>query len=93
MKNFDLKKYLAEGHLLKENTGLITFEQLKQACANSYEEYISSFEDEDEDNDGMSEEIVAINQSKDMGELIDTLDALGFNGDEAYDFIFDSILK
>ena len=88
MGNFDLKKYLAEGRLLKENTGLITFEQLKQACSNSYKEYYLTFfyhHLPQEDNE--------IDKAEGLDDLVNILDGLGFNGNEAYDFIFDSILK
>jgi hypothetical protein len=72
-----------------ENTGLITFEQLKQACVNNYMEYVSDVSDsDDEDNDA-----VEIKGAGNIDELVNILDEMGFNGDEAYDFIFDSILK
>jgi len=77
--------------LLKENTGLITFEQLKQACIESYNEYSNSFTNDGEiyDDEILSE----LNKASDMDELVNMLDGLGFNGNEAYNFIFDSILK
>ena len=78
--------------VLNENenpTGLITFEQLKQACINNYREYISDISDsDDEDNDA-----IEIEEAGNIDELVNILDGMGFNGDEAYDFIFSSILK
>ena len=88
MNNFDLKKYLAEGKLLKENTGLITFEQLKQACSNNYKEYLKISDGED-----LTQEDNEIDKAEGLDDLVNILDGLGFNGNEAYDFIFDSILK
>jgi hypothetical protein len=72
----------------EENTGLITFEQLKQACVKNYIEGTEDLDDYDyrETTDG-------INEAEDIDDLINMLDGLGFNGYEAYDFIFDSILK
>ena len=78
--------------VLNENenpTGLITFEQLKQACINNYREYISDISDsDDEDNDA-----IEIEEAGNIDELVNILDGMGFNGDEAYDFILNSILK
>ena len=83
------------------SSGLIRFGQLKQACIESYKEYASDFTDsvfggkyyvrngEIYDNEALNE----LNQAKNVGELVNILDGLGFNGKEAYDFIFDSILK
>jgi hypothetical protein len=68
-------------------TGLITFEQLKQAIESSYAEFLKDVDDDNEGEDGYFDEATDIN------ELVDILDGLGFNGDEAYEFIFDSILK
>jgi hypothetical protein len=94
MKHSELRQLIREEiqkSLLKENTGLITFEQLKQACIESYNEYSNSFTDDGEiyDDEILSE----LNKASDMDELVNMLDGLGFNGNEAYDFIFDSILK
>jgi hypothetical protein len=69
----------------QEKTGLITFEQLKQACINEYKEY--SFDEEDEVEDS------ELDEATDIEELVNILDGLGFNGNEAYDFIFNSIMK
>jgi hypothetical protein len=68
-------------------TGLITFEQLKQAIESSYAEFLKDVDDDNEGEGGYFDEATDIN------ELVDILDGLGFNGDEAYEFIFDSILK
>lgn len=68
-------------------TGLITFEQLKQAIESSYAEFLKDVEDDNEGEGGYFDDATDIN------ELVDILDGLGFNGDEAYEFIFDSILK
>lgn len=68
-------------------TGLITFEQLKQAIESSYAEFLKDVDDDNEGEGGYFDETTDIN------ELVDILDGLGFNGDEAYEFIFDSILK
>jgi len=69
----------------QEKTGLITFEQLKQACINEYKEY--SFDEEDEVED------TELDEATDIEELVNILDGLGFNGNEAYNFIFNSIMK
>lgn len=70
----------------QKETGLITFEQLKQACIDEYKKY--SFDEvtgEVEDSE--------LDEATNMEELVNILDGLGFNGDEAYDFIFSAILK
>jgi len=72
----------------EENTGLITFEQLKQACVKNYIEGTEDLDDYD-----YRETIDGINEAEDIDDLINMLDGLGFNGYEAYDFIFNSILK
>ena len=69
----------------QKETGLITFEQLKQACINEYKKY--SFDEEDETEDS------ELDEATNIEELVTILDGLGFNGDEAYDFIFSAILK
>ena len=78
----------------EENTGLITFEQLKQAVFTLYKEYSGGNVDAEDsffgDNTDTENEIQSAN---DITELVSILDGLGFNGYEAYDFIFDSILK
>ena len=67
---------------------MITFEKLKQACISNYKEYL--------DVDGIEvpilDEDIEINSANDIDELVDILDGLGFNGDEAYKFILNSIL-
>ena len=69
----------------QKETGLITFKKLKQACINEYKNY--SFDEEDEVEDS------ELDEATDIEELVNILDGLGFNGDEAYDFIFNAILK
>jgi len=67
------------------STGIISFGQLKQAVIKSYAEFGTT-----------GEELIGpgiINKATDIDELVNVLDGLGFNGKEAYDFIFDSILK
>ncbi len=73
------------------SSGLIRFGQLKQACIESYNRYASDFTDDGEIYD--DEVLNELNQAKNVDELVNILDGLGFNGKEAYDFIFDSILK
>lgn len=68
----------------KNNTGLITFNQIKLACAKNYSD-LSGGEDNENQED--------ILDAADINELLSILDSLGFNGDEAYEFIFDSIIK
>jgi hypothetical protein len=71
--------------------GLITFEQVKQACINEYSKYSENFTDDGEMyDDEISNEI---SQATNINELVNILDGMGFNGNGAYDFIFDSILK
>ena len=70
--------------------GLITFKQIKQACIENYEDSISGFEEYDPQELSELSELSEVNN---ISELVDALDGLGFNGTEAYDFIFDSILK
>ena len=60
------------------NTGVISFGQLKQAVIESYAEFGITGEE--------------LNEATNIDELVNILDELGFNGKEAYDFIFDSIL-
>ena len=69
----------------QKETGLITFKHLKQACINEYKNY--SFDELDEVEDS------ELDEATDIEELVNILDGLGFNGDEAYDFIFSAILK
>jgi len=64
------------------NTGIISFRQLKGAVVENYVEYGT-----DDELNGMS-----IINARNIDELVNVLDGLGFNGKEAYDFIFDSIL-
>jgi predicted choloylglycine hydrolase len=79
--------------VLNENenpTGLITFEQLKQACVNNYDNYVSGFDDEEDLHQPFE---TGLDDTNNIDELVNILDGMGFNGDEAYDFIFSSILK
>jgi hypothetical protein len=62
-------------------SGLITFDQLKQAV---FQEY--GFED-DED------VIESFKEVNDLGDLVMLLDDLGYNDEEAYEFIIKAILK
>ena len=73
------------------SSGIISFEQLKQACIENYNEYSSSFTDDGEIYDDEIEN--ELNEASNIDELVNVLDGLGFNGNEAYDFIFESILK
>ena len=82
MDNFDLKKYLAEGKLLKENLN-ITPEQ-KQ-------EFISRIKDilEDEDRDTAMEEsgnILARVLTDDKAEFIEDVEDFGYNVMEVEDY-------
>jgi hypothetical protein len=63
------------------SSGLITFDQLKQAV---FQEY--GFED-DED------VIESFKEVNDLGDLVMLLDDLGYNDEEAYEFIIKAILK
>ena len=71
--------------------GLITFEQVKQACINEYSKYSENFTDSGEMYD--DEILNEINSATNIDELVNILDGMGFGGNGAYDFIFDSILK
>lgn len=63
--------------------GLVTFEQIKKTIISAYNEYEGlDAQDDNEEFDDV----------EDMEQLINVLDGLGFNGQEAYDFIFDAIL-
>jgi hypothetical protein len=73
---------------------MITFEQVKQAVWSEYKEYLDQYEDTPGE---LSEEIVEtmdnILNAFDLEELVCVVDRLGFNKDEAYYFILDSIIK
>jgi hypothetical protein len=89
-RKFLLKEESSQISEVNEN-GLITFEQVKQACINEYSKYSENFTDDGEMyDDEISNEI---SQATDINELVNILDGMGFNGNGAYDFIFDSILK
>jgi hypothetical protein len=84
MKHSELRQLIREEiqkSLIKENTGLITFEQVKQACIDVYNNIVDSYDKTE------------IDDADNIEELVSILDGMGFNGYEAYDFIFDSILK
>jgi hypothetical protein len=73
---------------------MITFEQVKQAVWNKYKEYLDPY------NDfpgylpgGMVEKSNEILDTVNLEELTCVLDQLGFNKDEAYYFILESIIK
>jgi hypothetical protein len=59
---------------------LITFEQIKQAVVHEY-----GFDD-----DFAIEQFV---EATNIDELVGVLDMLGYNDKEAYNFIFDAIIK
>jgi len=80
----EISKVMNEG-----DTGLITFDQVKQACAEKYKEY-TQIDFSEEALGGVDKEIM---KAKNMDQLVDVLDGLGFNGDEAYEYIFNAILK
>jgi predicted transcriptional regulator len=69
------------------NVGLITFEQLKQACIDEYLQHIPDGSNEDE------AVMEGFDEVTNMEELIELLDGMGYNGYEAFEFIFDAILK
>ena len=65
----------------------LTFEQVKQMV---YDNFI----------DGMPEDVleeegdeVEISKTESIGELLDWLDSMGFNGYEAYEFLLESIIE
>jgi hypothetical protein len=89
--------------IINTNTGLISFEQLKQVVAKEYAMFkleALGFEFETEEEIYNDEEALEIfketleefNEASTPNELANILDGAGFNGKEAYDFIFDSIL-
>ena len=74
------------------SSGLITFEEIKQAVENEYitiEMEAMGGEEEDYIGDIKRD----FDECTSIDDLVRVLDGLGFNGDEAYDYIFDSILK
>lgn len=65
----------------QKETGLITFEQLKQACFNEY-----GFEDD--------EEIIELfENASNVDELLGVLDDLGYDCNEEIGFVLRAILK
>jgi hypothetical protein len=92
MKKSELQQIIKEeiSKVLKEeNTGLITFEQIKQACVEKSKEY-TQFDFGEKASRSASKEIM---RAKNMKQLINVLDGMGFNGEEAYEFVFDAIVK
>ena len=97
MKKSELRQLIREEvqkSILKESTGLITFEQLKQAVLNQYLSYDGATESGKKD----------IESAKNMYELFDVLEEylseimdMGnvkpFDYDHVSEFIFDVILK
>jgi len=81
MKLYELRQIIREEISNVGNpppSGIISFGQLKRAVIESYAEFGSTGEE--------------LNEARNIDELVNILDGLGFNGIEAYDFIFDSIL-
>jgi len=73
---------------------MISFEQVKQAVWNEYKEYLDPYKDiPGELPEGMVEESNNILNAVNLEELTYILDQLGFNKDEAYYFILESIIK
>lgn len=74
---------------------LVKFEQIKQACIDEYSNLVAipvemEFELPLEENQSIDEEFKDVET---IDDLVNTLDWLGFNGNEAYRFIFDCIIK
>ena len=82
---------------------LVRFEQIKQACIDEYSNMVAMpvemesmdiaraiFELLLEKNQSIDEEFKDVET---IDDLVNTLDGLGFNGNEAYRFIFDCIIK
>jgi hypothetical protein len=91
MDGFDkaYPQYSKKENLNENESGLITFEQLKQACIENYNEYNFSDDGEIFDDEIANE----LNQATNVDELVNILDGMGFNGNGAYDFMLGSILK
>jgi len=92
MKKSELQQIIKEeiSKVLKEeSTGLVTFEQVKQACIEEYKKYIQS-DFSEKASKSASKEIM---RAQNMNQLIDVLDGMGFNGEEAYEFVFGAIIK
>jgi hypothetical protein len=64
----------------QEKTGLITFEQIKQAVVDEY-----VFDDDFA--------IEQFEEATNIDELVGVMDNLGWDNEEAYNFIFDAIIK
>jgi hypothetical protein len=66
----------------------MTFKELKEKVALSYMEYLD-FLSPDEQNEYVS----VIFEADSVSQIVYILDGMGFNGDEAYEFIIESILE
>ena len=95
MNNFDLRKFLSENKLTAESEssdgGLITFEQLKQACIENYTETTNNLSGDREMFDDEVER--ELNKATSINEIVDILEGVFHYDTGAYDFIFSSILK
>jgi hypothetical protein len=67
----------------------MTFEELKEKVAESYGEYFSELSQEEQSELFFSD----IEEADTLINLANVLDAMGFNGEEAYLFIIKSILE
>jgi hypothetical protein len=72
-------------------TGL-TFQEVINSVAASYKEFVGTEEDTLEISEEIQEDINLILEAEDIEDLTNILDRLGFNKNEAYDFIFESII-
>ena len=68
----------------------LTFQEIKENVINNYKEYLESGCDDPLEIE--EDEYLDILEAKNINELINILDEMGFNGNEAYDFIFESII-
>jgi len=70
---------------------LITFEEIKRACLNDYIKYCEVL-----DCEVLDIELPILDEfesASNIEELVNILDNMGFNNEEAYDFIFNCIIK
>lgn len=65
----------------------LTFEQVKQMV---YDNFIDGIEEDILEEEGDEVEIL---KAESIGDLIDFLDGMGFNGYEAFEFILESIIE
>ena len=90
MNNFYLRKFLSENKLTAESEssdgGLITFEQLKQACIENYTENTNNLSGDSEFSDDEAER--ELNNATNINELVDMLKGVFHYDNGAYDFIF-----